>query len=110
MDLIAIDYHFYPEQTQLKSVYNSMLNCYFADTVFTSTDIRIFGTEKQIQDTKNKYIKETGYSLDEAFSFEEEPLNSYYYDKDRNNSIREKLNEYKKLYKENNNKPLIIRI
>jgi len=110
MDLIAIDYIFYPDQTQIKSIYNNTLNCYYADIVLSENDIRIFGTKKQIEETKKQYIEKTGLMLDEVFDFQEEPLNSYYYDKDRNNSIRKKLDQYKKLYKENNNKPLIIRI
>jgi hypothetical protein len=115
MDLIATDYYFYTDIYITGRQYDSSSSQYYADIEKYSTSIRIYGTKEQVQEAKNKYIQDTGYCLDEAYDFKVEEKNSYYYDfysnpEQRNKEVKTKLEYYKKLYKENNNKPLIIRI
>jgi hypothetical protein len=117
MDLIAKDFYFYADHPVFinNTKYDIKTSKYYTDLETYTPSIRIFGTKEQVKEAKNKYIKDTGYCLDEAYDFKVEEKNSYYYDfysnpEQRNKEVKTKLEYYKKLYKENNNKPLIIRI
>ena len=91
MKLECVSYYFYPN-----GVYETYapLGADYVDIKAVEPSVRIFGTKEQIDKAFNKYIEGTGLALDEAYDFE----------------VEDKLKEYKKIYKENNCKPLIIRI
>tara|TARA_R100000353_G_C6477960_1_gene188343 strand:+ start:64 stop:399 length:336 start_codon:yes stop_codon:yes gene_type:complete len=111
MKLIANDYHFYPDgDTRAVSKYDSALGVHYVDVEECNTSIRIYGTEEQVEQTKNDYIERTGLCLDEVYDFEEYRKDAYNYNEKMNDLIRNKLNNYKDLYEKNNYKPLIIRI
>tara|TARA_R110002051_G_C8714725_1_gene496003 strand:+ start:812 stop:1144 length:333 start_codon:yes stop_codon:yes gene_type:complete len=110
MGLIAKDYHFYPDSQKKVTQHNSFLDCYYVDYANNTINIRIFGTEEQVEETKNRYIEETGLVLDEVYTFEIEPKNSFFYNKAANDVAAMKLEIYEEMYNINNQKPLIIRI
>tara|TARA_R100001463_G_scaffold126178_1_gene183765 strand:- start:750 stop:1082 length:333 start_codon:yes stop_codon:yes gene_type:complete len=110
MGLIAKDFHFYTNSKKQTTKYNNFLDCHYADLDDNTENIRIFGTEEQVEETKNKYIEETGLALDEVYIFEEEPKDSFFYNKAANDIAAMKLEMYEKMYNTNKQKPLIIRI
>ena len=115
MDLIAVDFYFYSDIYVTEKTYDISTSNYTTDLVKYSPSIRIFGTKEQIEEAKKKYIKDTGYSLDERYDFKVEEKGSYYYDiysnpEERNKTVKTKLDYYKKRYENNNRKPLIIGI
>lgn len=115
MDLIAVDYYFYTDTYVTEKSYDSSSGSYTTDLEKYSPKIRIFGTKDQVKQALNKYIKDTGYCLDEAYDFKVEEKGSYYYDfysdpEERNKNVKTKLKYYEKRYKNNNNKTLIIGI
>ena len=91
MGLECVDFYFYPN-----GIYETYRpnGCDYIDVKIVEPRVRIFGTKAQIDTAFNKYIEITKLNLDEAFDFEGE----------------NKLKEYEKLYKENDCKPLIIRL
>jgi hypothetical protein len=110
------DFHFYPNgifrTTKQKDSYT---NSYFADVEAVAQSIRIFGTEKQIDDALNEYCERTNLALDECYSFEVEKKGSYWYDiyKDpeaRNLHVKKRLEIYKELYLKKSSEALIINI
>lgn len=113
MELIAKDFHFYSDNDHYirTKKWDNLLQRYYADcTEIIATSIRIFGTQEQIEETKNKYIEKTGLALDEVYKFELEPKNSYFYNKEANDVAAMKLEIYEKMYKDNNKNPLIINL
>ncbi len=115
MDLIAVDYYFYTDTYVTQKSYDSSLGIYTTDLEKYSPKIRIFGTEDQVEKAKNKYIKDTGYILNEAYNFKVEEKGSYWYNIydnpiEHNKIVKTKLDYYRKRYDNNNCKPLIIGI
>tara|TARA_R100001015_G_C4528681_1_gene95690 strand:+ start:186 stop:533 length:348 start_codon:yes stop_codon:yes gene_type:complete len=115
MDLIAKDFYFYSDVFINNTKYDIKTSKYYTDLENYIPSIRIFGTKEQVEKAKNKYIKDTGYCLDEVYDYKVETKGSYYYDfysnpEKRNKEVKTKLEYYKKMYKQNNNKTLIIGI
>jgi len=116
--LQAQDFHFYPNgEFKTVRMQDSFTNNYYTDLEETSRSIRIFGTEKQIDNALEDYIKETGLALDESYNFKVEPKGSYWYDiygskaDEINEKTKTKLEQYENLYKAQEiKKALIIRI
>tara|TARA_Y100001963_G_C6779291_1_gene449032 strand:- start:1541 stop:1882 length:342 start_codon:yes stop_codon:yes gene_type:complete len=81
----------------------------FSDIAFTTKCIRVYGTKDQLTALSKKY------DIDEVYDYKVERKGSYWYNIYRdpektNKEVKQKLKEYKILYKLNNNKPLILRI
>jgi hypothetical protein len=92
MRLECDTYYFYPNgEFKTTSEWNNRLDCYSHDIQDYSQAIRIFGTRKQIDKAFNEYCEVSGLNVDEGYDFED----------------KDKLKEYKKLYK---NKALIINL
>ena len=77
--------------------------------------IILFGTEEQVEETFQKYIKKHGLCLDECYDIKEEPEflkdgreNFFYEGEEQNKKIKERLEICKQKYIENNCKTLFI--
>lgn len=110
--LICQDFYFYSDgQYRTVSKWNSHLMTFDNDLKTDGAKIRIFGTEKQVDQALDEYIAETGLNLDECFDFKVEPKGSYYYDlgiiTDKHNKDCEaRLKQYTALYKQQGSKVL----
>ena len=94
MELLAQDFYFYNNGVY-KTIQELSPDGWFTDLKKVEPSIRIFGTQKQIDEALDAYIELTGLNLDECYNFENE----------------DKLKEYKEKYnKLNNNKALITTI
>jgi hypothetical protein len=114
MELLAQDFHF-----KNSSIYGNVLkqdpstNVYYTDLEQQELSIRVFGTQKQIDDAVDEYMNGTSLMLDECYNYKVEPVGSYWYNimlpnaDEQNERIAKKLKEYKKIYLEKK-KPLII--
>ena len=92
MELLAQDFYFYNNGVY-KTIQELSPDGWFTDLKKVEPSIRIFGTQKQIDEALDAYIELTGLNLDECYNFENE----------------DKLKEYKEKYnKLSNNKALII--
>ena len=115
--LIAQDFYFHPNGVyQTISTWNSSLLSFDNDIQEISTAIRIYGTENQIDQAFDEYCNRTELILDECYEFKVEQKGSYWYNiygrkaDSINKEVRIKLKKYKKMYEENENKPLIINL
>jgi hypothetical protein len=110
--LVCFDFFFYSDgQYRTVSKWNSKLLTFDNDLKSDGAKLRIFGTEKQVDQALDEYIAETGLNLDESFSFKVEPKGSYYYDlgiiTDKHNKDTEaRLKVYTTLYKQEGSKVL----
>ena len=96
-ELKCQDFYFYPNG-EYKSIskWDSQLYTFDNEIKEISTHIRIFGTEKQIDSALDDFcIEKKG---------------SHFYSEKTNKIVAARLKEYKKLYKANNKKGLIINI
>ena len=110
MELICEDYYFY-NNGMYKTISKLAPEGWFNDLNRVEPSIRIFGTRKQIDKALDTYIALTGLNLDECYEFKTEKKGSYFYDKERNNSIKKSLKIYKEKYNElSNNEALITTI
>ena len=111
MDLIAKDFHFYPNGRYTSvSKRDIMTGNYTKDLEEITTNIRVFGTEDQIEETLNKLISKIDLALDECYKYELYKKDSYFYSKERNERIRKSLERLNKEYLLNNKQPLIYNI
>ena len=116
MKLECEDYYFYPDFEFISThKWNQPLNCYVHDIQEISRAIRIFGKRNQIDSAFEAYSKASGLSLDECYDFKVEPKGSYWYkilkNADKTNAeTKKKLKEYAEIYRENENKALIINL
>ena len=110
-ELKCQDFYFYPNG-EYKSIskWDSQLYTFDNEIKEISTHIRIFGTEKQIDSALDDYCTITKLNLDEAYDFCIEKKGSHFYSEKTNKIVAARLKEYKKLYKANNKKGLIINI
>tara|TARA_R110000824_G_scaffold23996_7_gene84896 strand:- start:6847 stop:7194 length:348 start_codon:yes stop_codon:yes gene_type:complete len=105
------DFYFYPNgEYKTVSKWSSQLYTFDNDTKEISTHIRIFGTEKQIDSALDDYCTISQLNLDEAFDFCVDKKGSHFYNAENNKKVAARLKEYKKIYKANNKKGLIINI
>tara|TARA_R100001443_G_scaffold101091_1_gene108857 strand:- start:4135 stop:4500 length:366 start_codon:yes stop_codon:yes gene_type:complete len=115
--LIAQDFYFHPNGIyQNVSTWNSSLLCFDNDVEEISTAIRIYGTKNQIDKALDEFCNRTELNLDECYNFKVEPKGSYWYNifgkkaDSINKETRGKLKKYKKMYLENDKKPLVINL
>jgi hypothetical protein len=122
MELLAQDFHFYNNGVY-KTISSLSKDGWFADLKKVEPSIRIFGTQEQINEALNTYIKLTGLNLDEAYNYELEKKGSYWEEivfsetrkdkptlKEYNNTVSKNLKIYKEKYDKLNNKALITTI
>ena len=111
MSLQCRDYYFYLD-TECRNVvkWDSQLYSFDNDIKETNRAIRIFGTDKQIDKAFDDYSNITGLNLDESYNYQVEKKGTFFYNAKQNKLIAEKLKRYKELYKEKENKTLILRI
>tara|TARA_R100000995_G_scaffold84454_1_gene63200 strand:- start:529 stop:858 length:330 start_codon:yes stop_codon:yes gene_type:complete len=109
MDLKCVTCYFY-NNGLYKTISELSPSGWFTDIKKVEPSIRIFGTKDQIDHALHDYMALTGLNLDELFDFKEESKKSYFYNKEINKSIKERLKQYKELYEKNNNKALITTI
>jgi hypothetical protein len=113
MELLAQDFYF-----KNTNIYGNVqkqdpyTNIYYTDLKECELGIRIFGTQKEIDNAVDKYMEGTDLLLDECYDYKVEPKGSYWYKifdnpEEHNKNVVEKFKEYKKLYKKTN-KPIII--
>ena len=107
--LICLDWTLYDKVYSTFKSLDAATGLNFTDIQATEKCIRVFGTKKQIKEV------EKIYDIDEVYEFKEEKKGSYWYKiynnpEEENARIKQKLNEYKKLYQLNNNEVLILRI
>ena len=119
--LICEDFHFYNNGVY-KTISKLSPDGWFTDLEKVEPSIRIFGTQQQVNEALDTYIKLTGLNLNECFDFKVEPKGSYWYEHRKrrfgeneaitqNKIVENKLKEYKKRYnKLSNNKALITTI
>jgi hypothetical protein len=94
---------------------DSYTNTYYTDLKQQELSIRVFGTEKQIDDAVDEYLKGSSLFLDECYNFKIEKRGTYWGDfygdelEERNKKVSKKLEGYNKIYKEKN-KALIINL
>ena len=113
MELICQDFHFYNNGVY-KTISRLSKDGWFADLKKVEPSIRIFGTQEQINEALNTYIKLTGLNLDEAHNYELEKKGSYWEEivfsetrkdkptlKEYNDIVNKKLKQYKEAYKIN---------
>ena len=111
MELLAQDFHFYPNGTYKESMfYDSTTDNHYSDVVDVVLAIRIFGTQKQIDKALDEYCDKTGLKLDESYDFKTEGRGSFFYDEQYNEIVRKKMKKCHQLYKKQNNKPLILNL
>lgn len=108
-ELLCYDYDLYDQEYVSIVGRDSYTGIEYSDVKMKSKSIRIYGTKKQIEEA------EKNYKIDECFSFKVEPKGSYWYNiynnpEEYNEKVKNKLLEYKELYKRNNNKVLIFRV
>tara|TARA_R110000824_G_scaffold166858_1_gene343628 strand:+ start:231 stop:593 length:363 start_codon:yes stop_codon:yes gene_type:complete len=110
MNLQCRDYYFYPD-SEYRNVakWDSQLYSFDNEIRETSRSIRIFGTDKQIDKAFDDYSNITGLNLDECYTYQVEKKGTFFYNKEKNKVIAERLKRYKELYKEKENKTLILR-
>jgi|TARA_R110000751_G_scaffold76211_1_gene153386 hypothetical protein len=109
--LKCYDFFFYPNgEYTTKSVWSSKLYTFDNDLQEVSTQIRIFGTDKQVDKTLDDYINITGLNLDESFTYQIEKEGTHFYNKETNKKIAKKLTDYKTLYNQSDKKALILRM
>jgi hypothetical protein len=90
MELKCQSFYFYPNGMYTShGKWNHEYQCYENDITPYSKSIRIFGTQKQIDETLDGYCKASGLNLDECYDVDD----------------KEAMQRYKKHYK---NKGLII--
>jgi len=121
MELICQDFHFYNNGVY-KNISKFSPDGWFTDLEKVEPSIRIFGTQQQVNEALNTYIKLTGLNLNECFDFKIEPKGSYWYEHRKrrygekeaitqNKMVKNKLKEYKEIYnKMDNNLALITTI
>ena len=115
MELICKDFHFYNNGIY-KTIKKLSPEGWFSDIKKVEPSIRIFGTEEQVNEALDTYIKMTGLNLNECFKYKVEKKGDYYYDlgivTDKDNEIIQKnLHQYEQRYnKLTNNKALITTI
>ena len=109
MELICEDFHFYNNGIY-KTIQELSPDGWFTDLKKVEPSIRIFGTRKQIDKALDDDIKLTGLNLDECYTYQVEKKVTFFYNKEQNKVIAERLKRYKELYKEKENKTLILRI
>jgi len=97
MELIAQDFHFYNNGVY-KTIEKLSPQGWFTDIKKVEPSIRIFGTQKQIDKALDNYIEMTGLNLDECYDFKVEEQSTQFYNKERNEIIKNKLQEYKNIY------------
>ncbi|QDP46687.1 MAG: hypothetical protein Unbinned6316contig1000_31 [Prokaryotic dsDNA virus sp.] len=114
--LICKDFHFYNNGVY-KTISKLAPEGWFTDIEKVEPSIRIFGTEEQVKEAYEVYVKMTGLNLDETYDFKVEPKGSYWYDiygkeaEEINTRTKIRLALYKEKYlKQNNNKALITTI
>jgi len=95
--LICEDYHFYNNGV-FKTIEKLSPEGWFTDIKKVEPSIRIFGTRQQIDKALDNYIEMTGLNLDEVYDFKVEEKGSFFYNKERNEIIKNKLQEYKNIY------------
>jgi hypothetical protein len=77
-------------------------------------NVTFFGTEKQVSEARTQYSNDTGYNVDETFNVKVEPKGSYWHNiygdeaEDINKRTKQKLEELKQLYINNNKKTIIL--
>tara|TARA_R110000744_G_scaffold30329_6_gene71878 strand:- start:10255 stop:10623 length:369 start_codon:yes stop_codon:yes gene_type:complete len=102
--LKAVDFFFYTDgQYRNVSKWNSKLLTFDNDLKTDGAKIRIFGTEKQIDDALDKYCDKTGLNLDESYNYCVEPKGSYWNNilsitPEQNKKVSDRLKEYEELY------------
>tara|TARA_R110002012_G_scaffold301339_1_gene501562 strand:+ start:1186 stop:1539 length:354 start_codon:yes stop_codon:yes gene_type:complete len=116
MELKCQDFHF-----KNSSIYgtiqkiDSYTNTYYTDLKQQELSIRVFGTEKEIDNAVDEYLDGTSLFLDECYNFKIEKRGTYWGDfygnelEEHNKKVSEKLEGYNKIYKKEN-KPLIIKL
>lgn len=113
--MIVRDFHFKPTLYN-SSVWDYWKQGYISDLKEVLLNIRIIGTQEQIEIKCVEYIKRNKLQLDEIYDFKVHQPTDYWYgifgeDAEKENvKTRKKIKEYKKMYKENNNQAIIIRI
>ena len=113
--MIVRDFHFKPILYN-SSVWDYWKQGYISDLKEVLLNIRIIGTQEQIEIKCVEYIKRNKLQLDEIYDFKVHQPTDYWYrifgeDAEKENvKTRKKIKEYKKMYKENNNQAIIIRI
>ena len=111
MELIAIDFYFYPNGTY-KNVckWDSQHYAFNNDIQEVSTAIRVSGTEEQTDKALDDFIEKTGLNLDEAYDLKVEAKGSFHYNEANNIKVAKKLEQYNELYIQQNNKALIFNL
>ena len=115
MELICKEFHFYNNGVY-KTISKLSPFGWFADIDKVEPSVRIFGTEEQVEQAYQEYVKMTGLNLAETYDFKVEPKGSYWYgiygkDAEKiNKKTHDKLDKYKELYNKQNKKPLITTI
>tara|TARA_B100001250_G_scaffold386697_1_gene383449 strand:+ start:38 stop:403 length:366 start_codon:yes stop_codon:yes gene_type:complete len=116
-DIICQDYHFYPNGIYSTThKYNLQYSTYDNDLTEISLSIRLYGTQEQIDKALNEYMERTQVNLDESYNFKVEPKGSYWYDiygskaEEINKKTQAKLDQYKKIYQDQNDKALLINL
>jgi len=116
MELLAQDFHF--KSNSIYGVYSSeskqdaITGRYYTDLKNNDISVRIYGTQEEIDQACEDYMKGKSIYLDECYNYEVESKDSFYYDlydnpEEHNEKVRKSLKRYKKLYRETG-KPLII--
>jgi hypothetical protein len=117
MDIKCYDFVFYNDGQYYTNKVKKQAGTrhYVGEPELADLQIRIVGTEKQIDKALTSYIKKHGLALDESFSFKVEPefwedgrMNFHYFGEEYNRKVEAKLENYKQRYKENNCKTLFI--
>ena len=110
--LKCTDFHFHSDgQYRTVSKWNSKLLTFDNDLQTDGANIRIFGTQKQIDISLDEYIEKTGLNLDESYEYKVEKKGSYWYDlgivtDKQNKAVSKRLKEYTTLYKQQGSKLL----
>ena len=119
MDLKCQDFHF--KSNSIYGSYNSeakidsITNRYYTDLTDHENSIRIFGTEKEIDNALDDYMKGKSIYLDECYDFKIEKRGTFWGDfygdelEKYNHETQKKLDKYKNIYKEKN-KAIIIKL
>ena len=117
MELLAQDFYF--KSNSIYGAYSSeskqdaITGRYYTDLKDNDISVRIYGTQEEIDQACEDYMKGKSIYLDECYNYQVEPVGSYWYDimlpnaDEQNERVAKKLKEYNKIYKETG-KPLII--
>jgi|TARA_R110001632_G_scaffold52524_8_gene130202 hypothetical protein len=109
--LKCYDFFFYSNgDYKTISKWSSKLYTFDNDLQELSTQIRIFGTDKQVDKTLDDYINITKLNLDESFTYQIEKKGTHFYNKETNLKVAKKLLQYEELYNQRDKKALILKM